>query len=168
MTKYYNLGDLRGAIEDIYREVISEQGNGEAPNAIVLARLKDQRKLLIKHFAPQLTEMALTKLLNEVCQRSAARNSVGSEGDLFEGFSKIPKNVTVARGLKKQTVKLSIAEADEWLSNHSKRPNTDIHDEFRRLIEECRKHVKSDQDTLEAALQRKRGENPTQPNQGFV
>ena len=30
MSANYNLGDLRGAIEGVYREVISEQENGEA------------------------------------------------------------------------------------------------------------------------------------------
>jgi hypothetical protein len=168
MSANYNLGDLRGAIEGVYREVISEQENGEASNAVVLARLKETRKPLIDLFAPQLKEMALTKLLNEVCKRSAARNSFGYEADLFGGYRKIPAKLTVARGLKRQTAKMKIVEFEEWLLDHSKPSAKEDYNEHHRLIADCKKYATSDQDTIEQALARKMENEKLQDNLGFV
>lgn len=160
MAKGYNLGDLRGAIEDINREVMAERGNGEALNSDVISRLKSQRSKLVNIFAPQLIDIALTKLLNEVCRRNAASN--GAQSYLFEDYSKIPEKVTIEKGIKKQTSMLTLAEAEEWILNHSKRTVKSDNEDFQRLIDDCREHSKSMEETIEEILNRKRAGVATQ------
>ena len=150
------LCDLRNGIEDIYREVMSEQGNGEAPNSIVLSRVKSQKSREVEALAPQLVDIALTKLFNDVSTRKGARSKSDDGIDLFGGYRGIPRSVTIAIGMKKDTAKLSFAEADKWMSDHSLQLINDRHDEFRRLVNDCRPFQKSDQDTLEVAMERKR------------
>lgn len=157
MAGRLNLGDLRAAIEDVYRQVMDEKGNGEAPNFLVLKRLKEERALLVDHFSPQLKDMALTKLLNDVCRQNAARSASARQRDLFEGYRRIPKSVTIARGLKKDTAKLSILEAEDWLEAHSNRTVNNDYDDFRRLLNHCQAHAKSKAETLEQVLVRTRG-----------
>jgi hypothetical protein len=156
MARRQSLGDLRNVLEEIAREVMEGASNGEAPNSAILTRLKNQRPNLIKFFTPQLVDIALTKLLNEVSGRNRARLPSGYEFDLFGDYGKIPNSVTIGRGQKKDTAKLSIAEAKSWLRNHSNRTVQSDHAGFRRLVEECEKYVESDDETIEIALERKR------------
>ena len=156
MANRFNLGDLRAAIEAVNRDVMEERGNGEAPNSIVLARLKRDRTPLIDHFSPQLIDIALTKLLNDVCRKNAARSAY-QQHDLFDGYRKIPASVTISRGVKKATEKLTVSEAESWLESHSNRVVNNGFDGFRDLVMECRKHTKSDDETIEQILKRVRG-----------
>jgi len=159
MANRRNLGDLRAAIENINREVMDEGGNGEAPNAVVLARLKQERSPLIAHFSQQLIAMALTKLLNDVCRQTAGRSAYNKQRDLFDGYRKIPRSVTILRGLKKDTAKLSVSEAEHWLDCHSDRVVNKNYEGFRRLVEDCRAHARSSDETIEQVLKRINGTN---------
>lgn len=155
MAKGYNLGDIRAAIDDINEEIMSKRGDGEAPNSDVLTRLKETRPSLVTAFAPQLIDIALTKLLNEVCRRKAVRQSPGSQFDLFGIYSNIPKSVTISKGVKKSTEELTIPEAEDWLRSHSKRIIDSGSDDFQRLIDDCRGISTSETDTIAQILDRK-------------
>ena len=155
MAKGYGLGDLRAAIEGINREVTSERENGEASNLDVLARLKKTRPQLVEAFMPQLADIALIKLLNEVCRRKAAGSSLGGRFDLFESYPKVPESVTITKGIKKRTSKLTVEEAQDWLRKHSKRTVKNDNEDFRRLVEECIKHARSENETIEDILNRR-------------
>ena len=155
MAQNYNFGDLKGAIDGIYREVVAEQESGEAPNTVVLTRLKHERKNLIDAFTPQLVDMALTKLLNDVCNRSAARSSSEQDADLFGDYPKVQAKLTVVRGLKKPIGKMTIAQVKQWLARHTKPSASDEYDDYHRLINDCEDFAQSDQETIEQALARK-------------
>lgn len=156
MAKKLNLGDLHAAIESIYRDVMKEQGNGVVPNSIVLDRLTVERSALVQLYAPQLINMALTKLLNDVCRKNATR-ATSHVHDLFDGYRKIPMNVTVGRGFKKATEKLTILEAQEYLDNHLNRTSKNDYLDFRHMVDECREHARSSSETIEDVLVRLRG-----------
>jgi hypothetical protein len=160
MAKGYNLGDLRAAIQDINRDVTSERGSGEAINSDVLARLKKTRPALVELFTPQLVDIALINLLNQVCRRNAAGNR--AQSSLFEGYSRIPNMVTIAKEKKKSTEKLTLQEAEDWIRNHSKRTIKNEYEDFQRLVDECRRLAKSDTETIEDILKRKRTETTVQ------
>lgn len=162
MSKGYNLGDLRAAIEQANREVMSESGNGQASNTAVLERLK-KRDVLISSFTPQLVDIALIKLLNQVSRQSAANNIENDQYSLFDGYRKIPRRITVVRGLKMKTEQLSLAEAEEWLENRSRQVAVDEYEDFRKLISECKLFAKSDNETIEQILIRK-NQPPKQEN----
>jgi hypothetical protein len=151
----YNLGDLRAAIDDINREVLSEKATGEVLNSDVLARLKKTRSQLLDAFTPQLVNIALTKLLNEVCRGNAAKNTSGLQSALFAEYLRIPKRVTISKGLKKATEKLTLHEAKDWVENHSNRTVNTDNDGFEKLIDDCEKIAKSETETIEEILNRK-------------
>ena len=144
----HRLSDLRVAIEDTVHAVMEESGSGVAQNHEVLARLKSERRSLVSFFSPQLVDIALVKLLNDVCRKRTALVSGGDKGDLFGGYGRIPKRVTVARGLKKYTANLTLAEAKKWLDDHSNRTVDIDNEDFRKLVDECEHHAHSDDETI--------------------
>jgi hypothetical protein len=154
MAKRYNLGDLRSAVEDIVRSVTEQSEYGEASNDEVLARLKYERQSLVTFFTPQLVDIALTKLLNDACKKKMSSLGQGEGGDLFAGFGEIPKRVTIARGLKKDTANLSILEAKQWLERHSTRLVEQDNEDFKKLIERIEPHARSDNETISEVLHR--------------
>lgn len=154
MTKGYNLGDLRVAIEDIVRSIAEQSRCGEAPNHEVLARLKSERRSLVTLFTPQLVDIALTKLLNDVCKRRVSPVRRGEEDDLFAGYGKIPKRVTITRGLKKDTANLSMSEARQWLERHSDRLVESDNEDFKKLIDRIEPYARSDDETISDVIQR--------------
>ena len=156
MASKHQIGDLRAAIEGIVRDVMEKSGNGEAANDVVLARLKSERKSLVTFFTPQLVDMALTKLLNEGCQKRARIDAHSEQGDLFGGFGKIPLRVTIERGLKKDTANLSISEAKRWLESHSNRVVENDNGDFAKLVAECERVAESNDETIAEALNRLR------------
>jgi hypothetical protein len=149
MAKGYNLGDLRAAIDDTNQTVISENGIGEAHNTDVLRRLKSDRPDLLVVFTPQLVDIALTKLLNEVANRKNRRKLKGSQIDLFEGYSGIPGQLTITKGVKKPTEKCTLVELQDYLSSHSKRLADHGNEGLQKLFDECRKDAKSETETVE-------------------
>jgi hypothetical protein len=160
MSKGYNLGDLRAAIADINREVMLEKGNGEAPNATVLSRLKEKRSTLVTHCSPQLIDMALTKVLNDVCRQRASRNLSNRQSDLFVGYGNVPSSITLERGLKKQIAKVSLSELEKYLINLSKQKTNEDHEDIRRLFDDCKKYADSDNELIEQLLERKQAQSP--------
>jgi hypothetical protein len=156
MASGYNLGDLRVAIEDANRQVLEELGDGVAPNDLVLTRLKQQRSTLIKAFAPQLIDMALTKLLNDVCRLKRSAGDADGHFDLFGGFGKIPKRVTIARGKKKDPAKLTIAEARQWLELHSERTAKAKDDDLKKVLRDCLIEAQSENETVSQVILRQR------------
>ncbi len=70
------LGDLRNGIEVIYRDIMREAYNGEAPNAVVLERVRRDFGDEIRKLSSQLENIALVKLLNEVSNRRAEATRV--------------------------------------------------------------------------------------------
>lgn len=151
----YNLGDLRAAIDDINREIVSEKGSGEVFNSDVLSRLKKNRNHLVDAYTPQLVDIALTKLLNEVSCRKAARNSNGMQSSLFEQYPGVKNRVAVAKGLKKDVGKFTPNELQEWKNNRSKKVVQDEDDGIQKLIDDCKNISISDNETIESILKRK-------------
>ena len=156
MAAKATLSDLRNAIEAINREVMKEQGNGEASNATVLDRVMKTHAKEVELLTPQLVGIALTKLLNEVSSRKRPSANFPEGIDLFGAYRGIPKSVSIVRGKKKDTAKLKFAEVDLWLKTHSEKIRDPKYDDFRRLVEDCRPYKISEEDTLEMAMERKR------------
>jgi hypothetical protein len=152
MATKATLSDLRNAIAEIYRDIM-HQGGWEAANAAVLAKLKDSKARELDLLAPQLIDMALIKLLNEVSSRRRRVADLSETRDLF-GEYRVPRNITIARGKKKDTAKLTFREAEIYLEIHAVKPASKRHEQLRRLVEACRKHVQSEQDTLETLINR--------------
>lgn len=150
------LGDLRNGIEEIYREIMREEGNGEASNAAVLVRVKRDKAKEIELLTAQLVDISLVKLLNEVSSRKGA-GAVGlNVPDLFGDYRGIPKSVTISRGKKKNTSQLTIPQADLWLKARSEKPDDDRHEPFRRMVDDCRCYQLSDEDSLATLMARRR------------
>lgn len=154
MAKGYNLGDLRAAIDDVIRSIAAESKCGEAQNDQVLVRLKSERRSLVSAFTPQLVDMALTKLINDVCKKTVLPFGRAREDDLFASFGKIPNRVTVTRGLKKETANLSMSEARRWLERHSKRLVKSDYQDFRKMFETIAPYARSDDETIADVLHR--------------
>lgn len=149
-----SLGDLRAAIEDTLKVVMQESGNGVAPNGVVIGRLKSERKQLLDLFSPQLIDIALTKLINEVCQKRTRVEGNSEQGDLFGGFGKIPKRVTLERGLKKDTANLTLNEAREWLAKHDTRIVENANEDFEKLVSACERYSDTGDETIASLIKR--------------
>lgn len=155
MAARITLSDLRNAIEATYREVMREQGDWEASNTAILERVKAAKAIELAELTPDLVNIALIKLLNEVSGRRAGRASTPEGTDLF-GEYRVPRSVTIVRGKKKYTEKLSFREAELYLKARAERSPADRHEPFRQLLEACREYSKNDEDTLEILISRKR------------
>jgi hypothetical protein len=154
MAAKTTLSDLRNRIQEIYREVTRTQGDGEAPNAAVLKVLWAENNEELRVLNRQLVNIALTKLLNDVSNRSGFGGASSSTPDLFSEFG-VPRFVTITRGKKKDIAKLSYRDALLYLKAHSEKAATDRHDPLRRLLDACGKYARSDDDTLETLVRRK-------------
>jgi hypothetical protein len=155
MTSRITLGDLRNDIQEIYREVMSERSDGEASNNAVLKRIHERKRAALAALAPELLNIALTKLLNDVSNRRGARSLSSGGSDLFGEF-RIPVNITISRGKKKNTAKMSFKEAEFYLNHHADKESKDRHDSLRRLVDACRQFVETPEDTLELLLERRK------------
>lgn len=162
MTKRITLSELRNVIDMINREVMDEQGNGEIANATVLSRVKKAHSQAVEFLTPQLLDIALTRLLNEVSNRKRGRNIAPGEIDLFGDYCGLKRQVSIGVGRKKDIANLSLQEAELWLKAHSAKARSTKHEEFKRLLDDCRPFITSDEDTLETAMRRKKGvESPS-------
>ncbi|MEO6217582.1 MAG: hypothetical protein ABIO86_16255 [Sphingomonas sp.] len=132
-----------------------EQGDGEASNAAILERVRAERANELHFLTPELVNMALIKLLNEVSNRRAQRGNSPEGINLFGDYC-VPRIVTIIRGKKKDTAKLSFREAELYVKAHSEKSVSDRHEPLRRLLEACREYVESDEDTLETLMGRKK------------
>ncbi len=157
MVTRSTLSDLRDAIQLIYGDIMLERSDGEATNAAVLARLRAENADTLRQLTPDLVNIALTKLLNEVSNRKGQRGSSSEGVDLF-GLYRVPRTVTVARGKKKDVAKLCVREAELYLQAHSEKSSNDRHAPLRLLLEDCRKYIQSPDDTLETLFIRKERE----------
>lgn len=149
------LGDLRNGIQEIYRDVMREQAGGEASNAAILQRVRTEKAQELALLTPELVNISLIKLLNDVSSRRRGIATTSGEFDLF-GEYRIPRIVSIARGKKKDTAKLTLHEAQLYVKAHSDRSVGDRYESLRRLIEDCREHVESEEDTLGILIERKR------------
>ncbi len=156
MAMKTTLGDLRNGIEDIYRDIMREAGNGEAPNAIVLQRVRQDLGDEIRKLSNQLEDIALVKLLNEVSNRKGRSGSGATSPDLFGDYGNIPNQITISRRIKKSTAELTIAEAQLWLEAHTKKRDNPRHKAFRQMLEDLSSHQHAEEDTLATMLRRKR------------
>lgn len=155
MSEKVTLSDLRNAIEDINKDVMRERENGEVSNVDVLARVRSLKSEEIGHLTPQLVNIALTKLYNEVSSRKGPK-SINEDGvDLFGRYRSIPKNITLVKGKKKDTSKVTFQEADLWIKAHDTKSDETKNEDFKRLVEDCRPFKQSDEDSLEVAMKRK-------------
>jgi hypothetical protein len=128
------LGDLRNGIENMYRDIRREAGNGEAPNGLLLARVRRDIANQLRLLGKQLEDTALVKLLNEVSNRKGRGPAGASLLDLFEDYRGIPKQVAISRRIKKSTAELTIAQAELWLEAHTKRRDDAKHQTFRQML----------------------------------
>jgi hypothetical protein len=133
-----------------------ERENGEVSNVDVLTRVKSLKEEEIKFLTPQLINIALTKLYNEVSSRKGVRSEGNFGSDLFDNYRGVPKTITIIKGKKKDTSKITFQEADLWIEAHGTKTDENKNEEFKRLVEDCRPFKKSDDDTLELAMSRKR------------
>ncbi len=134
---------------------MQEGGDGQASNAEVLERIKSAKSKEIKDLTPQLIDIALTKLYNDVSNRKGPKPLTNIGFDLFGGYHGVPKTISLSRGRKKDTSKATFLELDLWIKAHEARHNREKNIEFKRLVEDCRPFQESDDDTLEAAMKRK-------------
>lgn len=155
MSEKVTLSDLRNAIEEINKDVMLERGNGEASNIDVLSRVKTSKSKEIEYLTSQLVNIALTKLYNEVSNRKGPK-SLNDEGiDLFGNYRSIPQSITITKGKKKDTSRITFQEADLWIGSHDTKTNNKKNEEFKRLVDDCRPFKQSDNDSLEIAMKRK-------------
>lgn len=150
------LGDLRNAIEEIYRDIMREAGNGEAPNEVVLERVRLDLADEIHELSSQLEKIALVKLLNEVSNRKSRSASGLALPDLFGDYGNIPKQVTISRRIKKSTAELTLSEASLWVDAHMKKRDDGRHLAFRKMLQDLESHQRSEEDTLATMLERRR------------
>ena len=150
------LGDLRNGIEEIYRDIMRVAGNGEAPNEVVLDRVRRDLGGEIRTLSSQLENIALVKLLNEVSNRKGRRAPGAALPDLFGDYGNIPSQITISRRIKKSTAELTIAEARLWLEAHTKKRDNPRHKAFRQMLDDLSSHQYADEDTLATMLERKR------------
>lgn len=155
MAKGYNLGDLRAAIEDANGIVLNEHGDGIAPNDLVLSRLKRERASLVAAFAPQLIDIALTKLLNEVARRTRKAATLFFQDELFADYPKLPSLISVGRGLKKSPQNLTIREAKLIVERRKKKDSLQDHDDIERALVDCLSRGATDKDTFGMLERRK-------------
>ncbi|MDE1991674.1 MAG: hypothetical protein KGI75_04190 [Rhizobiaceae bacterium] len=155
MPKNATLSELRNLMEGINRAIMAERGDGEAPNSDVLARVKAEHGKVLHELAIQLLDIALVKLNNEVNNRKGAKALTQEGFDLFGQYHKIPKGISIGRGRKKDTAKVTFFEADHYLDARRKPKDDKNDDEFKRLVEDCRPYKQSDDDTLEICMKRK-------------
>lgn len=113
-----------------------------------------ERRSLIELFTPQLREMALISLLNQVCQRKVSLDAYSEQGDLFGAFGKIPRRVTVKTGSKKRTIDLSINEARKWLTDHETRLVKNDNEDFAKMVAECESRAQSGDESIGSILRR--------------
>ncbi|MGC6331763.1 hypothetical protein [Rhizorhabdus sp. FW153] len=158
MAAKSTLSELRNGIQDIYHEVMREQGNGEVSNAAVLSRVRVEQAEALSSLAPALVNIALTKLLNDVSSRKRGKSTSSPVADLF-GEYRVPGSVTLVRGKKKDTAKLTFREAELYVKARAEKSVSDRHEPWRQLLEVCRDHVKSEDDTLEILIARVRQAN---------
>lgn len=150
------LGDLRNAIEGIYRDIMREAGNGVAPNEIVLERVRLELADEIRKLSSQLENIALVKLLNDVSNRKSRSASGLALPDLFGDYGNIPKQVTISRRIKKSTAELTLSEASLWLDAHTKKRDDARHQAFRKMLQDLESYQRSEEDTLATMLGRRR------------
>lgn len=156
MTQDTGLKDLRAAIDDIWRSMATESRDGRVLNQEILTRLKHTRGSLIQHCAPRLVDGALTKMLNDVCRRTAANSNSDLQADLFCGYAQVPKSVTVAKGVKKSTEKMAFGELKHYLAQRDARANRKADDGIRQLVADCESFAKTDDETVGHILLRRR------------
>jgi hypothetical protein len=150
------LSELRDAINRINREVMRESETGEATNKEVLDRVKKLHENEISALTPDLIHIALTKLYNEVGNRKGPKPFNNQGVDLFGIYHGIPQTVTTSPGVKRATTKLTFVEADRWLNSQKPRPEVKRNEALSRMVEDCRPYMVSPDDTLEAAMERRR------------
>jgi len=156
MAAKSTLGDLRNGIEQIYRDIMREAANGEAPNAVVMERVRRDLGGHIRTLSSKLEDIALVKLLNEVSNRRGRGGLGTASPDLFGDYGNIPCQITISRRIKKSTADLTIAEARLWLEAHTKKRDNPRHKAFRQMLEDLSAHQHSEEDTLAIMLERKR------------
>lgn len=156
MAVKITLGDLRNGIEDIYRDIMRAAGNGEAPNGVVLERVRRDLGDEIRTLSSQLENIALVKLFNGVSSRKGRGRSEAALPDLFGDYGNIPNQITISRRIKKSTAELTIGEARLWLDAHTKKRDNPRHKAFRQMLEDLSSHQHTQEDTLATMLERKR------------
>ena len=149
------LSDLRNGIEEVYREIMRQQRDGEASNAAVVSKVRRDKAEEVALLTDQLVDIALVKLLNEVSSRKGVRNSDAGTLDLFGRYQGIPKSVTILKGKKKSTSLLTIAQADLWLKARMQKPDDDRHESFRRMVDDCRPFQQAEDDSLATMMERR-------------
>jgi hypothetical protein len=153
--------ELRNAIDRINKEVMRERGNGEASNREVLDRVRKQHDAEITALTQQLVHIALTKLYNDVSSRKGPKPLNNFGEDLFGNYHGIPQTITIKRGTKKATGKLTFEEVDLWLSPQKPKPEVKKNEALSQLVEDCRPYREQLTDTLEIAMERRRAARET-------
>jgi hypothetical protein len=155
MANAEKLVQLRERIAEIYRGFISSSSNGIASIDEIMQVIKSELDLEIKAVESDLVDLMLRRFVHDVGKRKERRVKGIQETDLFEGYKRIPQSISIDGRNKKRTAKLSLAEAETYLKKHSPQAISDQHQEFRRLVEDCRAFWKSESDTLETLMERR-------------
>lgn len=147
------LVDLRNAIEAIAREVLNERG-GEASNEEILNRLKERKAKEIEFLNDKLVNITLTKLLNDVGGRKRSKTMGRDDLDLFRDYPDVPQRIAIARGTKRDISTLTVSQAEIWIENHDIQREDRKRKAIKCMIEDCKYHQKSADETLAVILAR--------------
>ena len=148
--------DLRDEIEEIYRKVRDENDGNAIENAVVLDRVRNELSGILARAAPDLIQMQLVRLLNDVARRNRTDQALFFDTDLFGAYPKLKNSVSIRRGVKKDTANLTVFEAEAELARRAQKNALKPSDDLQRLTDDCRPFRKSDDDTLRTLLERKR------------
>lgn len=150
------LTDLRNALEAVMTSIGKSQ-EGSVSNVDAIASLRATNSKLIDALSPQLIDIALIKLANEVSNRKGPRVATQPGKDLFGNYPGVPKMLAMGRGIKKSTLKATFREAEHWLEEHQTKTvvNTEKNEGFRNLVNEFREYALTPDDTIELAMRRK-------------
>ena len=155
MANTEKLVQLRERIAEIYRGFISSSSNGVASIDEIMQLIKSELDPEIKAVKSDLVDLMLKRFVHDVGKRKERRVKDIQEADLFEGYKRIPQSILINGRNMKRTAKLSLAEAEAHLEKHSPKAISDQHQEFRRLVDDCRAFWKSESDTLETLMERR-------------
>lgn len=151
------LTDLRDDIDRIVSRLRRERADGEVPISAAIGTVRTELADSIAPLNDQLVDLTLRKLIHDVGGRKRPGAAPAPGVGLFGRYTGIPAMITIKRGVKRDTTKLTFGEADDWLHSRD-RSDADPKDrdgKFRRLVEELRPFRRAETDTLEDAARRR-------------
>ena len=151
------LTDLRDDIDRVVLRLRRERADGEVPISDAIRAVRQELADILTPLNDQLVDLTLRKLIHDVGGRKRRGAVLTSDVGLFGRYIGIPAMITIKRGVKRDTTKLTFGEADDWLRSRerSDADPRERNNKFRRLVEDLRPFRRAETDTLEDAAHRK-------------